>query len=270
MALRRRTKIALGAVAVVLVGIAGFTYWMLAHALGVIYRPAGSQQLGAYTIKSETTEGFGHTGHRAFLYLRQPGRDYLVADSFAGGDVSPHDPMKIVYERWCEDENDHPDCGIFLFNGTTRSKQKIAAGHKTFSMDDNRWSADGRSAMFDLNIGQEILFVDLENGKTTTVKVGPNSELPPWRSVKFEGWSPDSRAAAVEMTNLWEGAGDDRIFDVDVYEVDLSAPKVTYVGSMRRQRWPYEVKHHWERTRDAYQLVFDSSYRKQKGEFLTF
>lgn len=266
MALRRRYKIVLAVLAVLVVGLAGFTYFILAYALGVIYRPAGSMQLGAYTIKSQVTEGFGHTAHRQTLFLG----NYRVADWLGESTVSPHDPAKILYSQWCDPDDDQKDCGIFYFNGATRRKWKIAPSGKSFSAGDNTWSVDGRVAILDLNIGQELAFVDLGTGRVTPLKVGPNTERPPWRGVYFRGWSPDFQAAAVEVVNQWQGVGPDAIYDFDLYNVDPYAGVVAYVGSVHRQKMPITAEHRWQQSGKAYRLVLDSSYRKPEGEFLTF
>lgn len=269
MPLRRRSKIIFVAGALV-VGLAALIFWAMLDALGGRYHPAGSTQVGAYTIKSETAEFMGHTGRRQTLFLRQPGGDYLIAKWLGESTVSPHDPAKIIYRQYCDPDDPQQDCGVYYFNGSTRAKWKIAPAGASFSPDEQTWSAEGHTAFLDLNIGRSLAFVELDSGRVTHVKVGPNTERPPWRSVRLLGWSPDHRQAAVEVRNLWTDVESGSIQDVDLYSVDPFAGVVTYVGSLQRQPQSIHAEPRWLPSSDTFDLVLDSAYRKQKGEFLTF
>ena len=270
MALRRRTKIILAALALGLAGFAGLAYWAMLEAFGGRYHPAGSTQIGAYTIKSEVAEAMGHTGHRQTLFLRQPTGDYLVARWLAESTVSPHDPAKIIYRQYCDPDEPQQDCGVYYFNGSTRGKWKIAPALANFSPDEQTWSPDGHTVFLDLNIGQSLAFVELDSGRVTHVKVGPNTERPPWRRVRLLGWSPDHRQAAVEVRNQWTDAGPGSIHDIDLYSVDPFAGVVTYVGSLQRQGQSISAHWRWLPSGETFHLVLDSSYRKKPGEFLSF
>lgn len=269
MPLRRRSKIILTAVALVVIGLAALVFWAMLDALGGRYHPAGSTHIGAYTIKSEVAEFMGHTGSRQTLLLRQTTGDYLVAKQLGESTVSPHDPAKIIYRQYCDPDDPQQDCGVYYFNGSARAKWKIAPAGASFSPDEQTWSADGHTAFLDLNIGRSLAFVELDTGRVTHVEVGPNTEHPPWRRVRLQGWSPDHRQAAVEVLNQWTDAGPGSIRDVDLYSVDPFAGVVTYVGSLHRRPEPVTVTR-WLPSGDTFRLVLDSSYRKQKGEFLTF
>lgn len=225
----------------------------ISSAIGLIAWPAGSENVGLYRISSYRREGLGHTVHERTLYLRRRFWDYRITNALAQFDISPKQQEKIIFGSWdCDYGTDTPNCGTFLFDASTRQRWKIAGARKDYS--DPLWSADGRFVALVFNFDQEVALVDLQNGRVTRVAVSQNSEKPPFHSVHFVGWSPDQHQAEVNVSDTW-GAGPEARYEYDVYCLDPSTSKVTYIGSS--VAWE-DAAFVWQAMDKGYELLPDS------------
>jgi hypothetical protein len=226
---------------------------LFSSAIGLIAWPSGSENVGLYRISSYRREGMGHTGHERTLYLRRRFWDYRITNALAQYDISPNHPEKLIFGSWdCDYGTDTPNCGTFLFDASTRQRWKIAGARKDYS--DPLWSSDGRFVVLVFNFDQEVALIDLQNGRVTRVAVLQDSEKPPFHSVHFVGWSPDQHKAEVDVSDTW-GAGPEARYEYDVYCLDPSTSKVTYVGSS--VAWD-DAAFVWQANGNRYELLPDS------------
>jgi hypothetical protein len=253
-ALRRLLKgFAIGVAA-----LAALLVFFLVYELGFIYLPAGSEDDGRFRIQSSSAEALGHTITRRTLYLRQRFRDQRIAGNLAQYVINPRNPDAIVYASFCENGEDDPSCGLFYFNAARQQTWRIGPPEKPFSSDDaETWSPNGRFAALDIRGGEAIYVVDFATGTSTKAQLPANTGAPPSRHVRFEGWSPRQDAVAIAVGNQWERPPvDDAAYDYDLFEMDLSSPRIRYVASLRRPWTKDDFR--WEQGETPFRLVAPS------------
>lgn len=243
----------------------GFAY--VALTLGVIYLPSGTETVGNFRIKSYKADAFGHISVRRTLYYR----GHKLGDKLAGLVPSPIDGDRALYERYCSDGKTE-DCGLIYFDGHAARTYRLDPDpgislvhvYPEYAVESHHpWSPDGRFVV--IQEEYKLLLVDLQTGEHTDLAVRLGAQTPqqrPRRQVRFVGWSPDMREAAVLLSTNVDDHPPEIRFRTDLYSVDLERREPTYRCTVGPYRLG-DIQYGWQRSGDRFKMQFSPKYKQR-------